>query len=95
MNNENITWTTAPPGKYIVRLDYWAGCDVPKTNYVVTVRVIGQPAKVFNGEFTGEGDQGGYGDGTLITEFEVIGLSPSPSPESRLSGRRSPAPGRR
>jgi hypothetical protein len=80
VNNENITWTTAPPGKYIVRLDYWAGCDVPKTSYVVTVRVIGQPAKVFNGEFTGEGDQGGYGDGELITEFEVIGTSPTPSP---------------
>lgn len=78
VNNENITWTSAPPGEYIVRLDYWDGCDVEKTNYVVTVRVVGQPAKVFNGEFTGEGDQGGAGDGITITEFTVVGLSPTP-----------------
>lgn len=78
VNNENITWTEAPPGEYIVRLDYWDFCDVEQTNYVVTVRVVGQPAKVFNGEFTGEGDHGGIGDGIEITRFTVAAASPTP-----------------
>ena len=80
VNNENITWTTAPAGAYTVRLDYWDSCGVDKTNYVVTVRVVGQPAKVFNGEFTGEGDGGGLGDGLLITEFDVAGTAATPTP---------------
>ncbi|GEM_PF-658902 len=74
-NNENITWSKAPPGKYTVRLDHWDSCGTAKTSYVVTVQVAGKPVQVFHGEFTGEGDQGGLGDGVLITTFTVAGHS--------------------
>jgi hypothetical protein len=70
-NNENITFTDAPPGTYTVRVDYWSNCDAPKTNYVVTVRVGGQPAKTYNGSFTGNGDEGEKGAGKEITTFTV------------------------
>lgn len=81
--NENITWSKAPAGEYVVRLDYWSSCSVAKTNYVVTVRVVGQPAQVFNGEFTGKGDKGGLGDGVEITRFTVSATSTSPTPSGR------------
>jgi len=77
VRNENITWSKAPPGKYVVRLDYFLACDVEKTNYVVTVRVNGQPTKTFSGSFTGEGDEGGEGDGKQITTFDVLAPSPT------------------
>jgi hypothetical protein len=77
VRNENITWSKAPPGKYTVRLDYFLACDIAKTNYVVTVRVNGQPTKTFSGSFTGEGDEGGVGDGKLITTFDVLAPAPT------------------
>jgi len=77
--NENVTWSKAPPGEYIVRLDYYKNCDVAKTNYVVTVRVNGQPSKTFSGTFTGEGDQGDEGAGKPITTFKVVAPAPAPS----------------
>ncbi|WP_203897416.1 YfaP family protein [Virgisporangium aliadipatigenens] len=70
-NNENITFTDAPPGTYTVRVDYWSNCDEAKTNYVVTVRVGGQPAKTYNGTFTGKGDEGEKGAGKEIATFTV------------------------
>jgi len=69
--NENITFSDAPPGTYTVRVDYWSNCDVAKTNYVVTVRVSGQPAKTYNGSFTGKGDEGEKGAGKEIATFTV------------------------
>jgi hypothetical protein len=77
--NENITWSKAPPGEYIVRLDYYKNCDIAKTNYVVTVRVNGQPTKTFSGSFTGEGDQGDVGAGKPITTFKVVATQPQPA----------------
>ncbi len=70
--NENITWpsgSTPPRGTYTVRVDYWSACSVAKTNYVVTVRVTGQAARTYTGSFTGTGDSGGSGSGTLVTTF--------------------------
>lgn len=69
--SENITWAAgkAPRGTYTVRVDYWSACSVAKTNYVVTANVAGQAAKVQNGSFTGPGDNGGSGSGTLIYTF--------------------------
>ena len=75
--NENITWSKAPAGEYIVRLDYYKNCDIEKTNYVVTVRVNGQPTKTFSGTFTGSGDEGDVGAGKPITTFKVIATSPN------------------
>jgi len=71
VRNENITWpTSAPPtGTYTVRVDYWSACTLVQTNYVVTVQVKGQSPQVFTGTFTGPGDQGVAGSGTLITTF--------------------------
>jgi hypothetical protein len=71
--NENITFTDAPPGEYTVRVDYFDACRVDRTNYVVTVQLPGQPAQVFNGHFTGEGDRGQAGAGELITSFSIAG----------------------
>lgn len=69
--NENIVWPRgqAPAGTYVVRLDHWSNCDAVQTDYVVTVWVKGQDAKVFSGTFIGEGDNGGEGSGTEITTF--------------------------
>ena len=70
VNNENITWSTgAPHGTYTVRLDYYDACGVGQSDYVVTVQRQGAQAQVFEGTFTGPGDQGGEGDGVLITTF--------------------------
>ena len=69
VNNENITWATAPSGTYIVRLDYWSSCGVTQSDYVVTIQRQGQQPQTFTGSFTGTGDQGGEGSGTEITQF--------------------------
>lgn len=71
VNNENITWTVAPRGRYIVRLDYYAACDVAATKYTVTLQRKGHAPEIFMGEFTGEGDLGGLGAGIDITTFSV------------------------
>ena len=67
-NNENIRWTTAPAGSYVVRLDYYSSCGVAQTNYVVTVN-NGGTTQTFRGTFTGPGDFGGQGSGRTITTF--------------------------
>lgn len=71
VRNENITWPhNAPPhGQYTVRLDYYDECGESETRYVVTVRVKGHPIQTFTGSFTGAGDAGGAGSGSLITQF--------------------------
>jgi pre-peptidase len=69
VNNENITFPTAPHGTYTVRVDYWDACGVTQTNYVVTVQRAGHSAETFTGNLTGLGDAGGAGSGTLITTF--------------------------
>jgi hypothetical protein len=71
VNNENITWASAPEGTYIVRLDYFKSCDVEATSYIVTVQRMGEPFETFSGELTGDGDEGGAGAGVEITTFTV------------------------
>ena len=71
VNNENITWPTAPDGEYTVRLDYFQSCAVAETNYAVTVQRAGHDAETFTGVFTGEGDLGGSGAGIDITTFTM------------------------
>jgi uncharacterized protein YfaP (DUF2135 family) len=71
VNNENITWATAPDGTYTVRLDYFADCDVAESNYAVTVQRVGHDAETFSGTFTGAGDLGGAGSGIEITTFTM------------------------
>jgi hypothetical protein len=66
---ENIRWSSrAPGGTYTVRVDYWAGCEVARTNYLVTVK-NGSATSTYSGFFTGSGDQGGSGSGVFITTF--------------------------
>ncbi|HKE18388.1 MAG TPA: hypothetical protein VKB80_26100 [Kofleriaceae bacterium] len=71
VNNENITWATAPDGEYTVRVDYYAGCDVDETSYVVTVQRADHDAETFSGTLTGDGDSGRAGSGTDITTFTM------------------------
>jgi hypothetical protein len=66
---ENIRWPSgAPGGTYTVRVDYWDNCGVARTNFLVTVK-NGPSTQTFAGFFTGPGDNGGFGDGRLITTF--------------------------
>jgi hypothetical protein len=81
LTQENIGWAPgqAPSGTYIVRVDYWDACGTPQTDYIVTVSLRpgvpsipglpGSGVSIFEGTFTGPGDQGGLGDGRLITTF--------------------------
>jgi len=69
VNQENVTWSTAPRGEYIVRVDYWSSCGIAETNFIVTVQVKGRDPQIFTGKFTGLGDNGGLGSGTEITRF--------------------------
>ncbi|HEY8474866.1 MAG TPA: hypothetical protein VIL37_19885 [Natronosporangium sp.] len=71
IRNENITFPEAPPGEYLVRVDYFNDCDVAQTNYVVTVQLPDGSSQTFDGTFTGEGDGGGEGSGELITSFTI------------------------
>lgn len=78
---ENIGWAkgTASRGSYTVRLEYWSSCNVPETNYVVTVSLRpgtpvipgtpGAEVQTFTGSFTGDGTGGGAGSGRFITRF--------------------------
>jgi hypothetical protein len=74
VNNENITWSDdASPasGEYIVRVDYWDACDFSgTTNYIVTIRVDGEPTRTISGTLTGDGTHGGAGAGELVTTFD-------------------------
>lgn len=76
VNNENIRWPTgrAPSGTYTVRLDYYSGCGVSLTKYVVTINNGGTPS-IFLGSFTGSGDGGGRGSGRLVTLFSYSASS--------------------
>jgi hypothetical protein len=65
---ENIRWAIAPGGTYTVRVDYYEGCGVARTNYLVTVK-NGPAVQTFSGFFTGPGDVGGQGSGVAITTF--------------------------
>jgi hypothetical protein len=71
VNNENITWPSgaAPRGEYIVRVDYWSACSMPRSKYVVTVWVKGQEARTYYGELTGPGDAGAEGSGVEVARF--------------------------
>jgi hypothetical protein len=71
VNNENVTWPSgaSPSGTYTVLVDYWSSCDAPLTNYVVTINVAGRASQVFQGNFNGDGDNGGAGSGRLIATF--------------------------
>lgn len=55
ISNENVVWPAngAPAGEYIVVLDYWSDCNVPRTDYVVTVQVRGRAPQTFTGTFEG------------------------------------------
>lgn len=70
VNNENVTWPqgSAPRGLYTVRVDYYLGCGVPSSNYVVTIQRGGAP-ETFRGTFTGGGDGGHLGSGTTVAQF--------------------------
>lgn len=81
LTQENIGWApgTAPPGTYTVRVDYWDACGAASTDYVVTVSLRpgvpsipglpGSGVQIFQGTFTGPGDQGGAGSGRTIGTF--------------------------
>ena len=78
---ENIGWqpNTAPSGSYVIRVDYWDACGAAQTDFVVTLSLRpGVPAipgtpgpsvRTWTGSFTGEGTQGGAGDGQTIATF--------------------------
>lgn len=69
--NENVTWPEgeAPRGEYTVRVNYWSDCDESETNWVVTIRVEGEPTRTHTGTFTGEGNGGHSGAGAVVTTF--------------------------
>jgi uncharacterized protein YfaP (DUF2135 family) len=89
VRNENITWPLgrAPRGHYIVRVDYWSSCNVPRTEFSVRVNNSGA-VQLATGSFTGGGDNGGEGSGQTMLTFDrstgptaitMEALSPSPS----------------
>ena len=72
VNNENITWDDnddPASGTYIVRVDYWDSCEQGPTDYIVTIRVEGEPTRTITGTLTGTGTHGGAGDGETVTTF--------------------------
>jgi hypothetical protein len=81
LTQENIGWSvgSAPQGTYIVRVDYWDACGALRTDFIVTVSLRpgtpsvpglpGSGVQIFEGFFTGPGDQGGAGDGRTIATF--------------------------
>lgn len=54
-NVENIFWplNTAPAGQYRVELHYYDDCEVPRSDWVVTVLLKGQAPVVTTGSFVG------------------------------------------
>jgi uncharacterized protein YfaP (DUF2135 family) len=71
VRNENITWPVgrAPQGQYTVRVNYWSNCGVSRTNYTVRIN-NGGAGQIVTGSFTGPGDRGGLGAGTVVATFE-------------------------
>jgi hypothetical protein len=69
---ENIVWPAGvvpPNGEYTVRVNNWSACGEPSTNFVVTVRVEGQPPQIIHGSFTDGGVGGAQGAGKRITSY--------------------------
>lgn len=56
-NAENVAWPAgvAPTGTYRVVIDYYDDCGVARTDWIVTVQVVGTAARTFAGTFTGIG----------------------------------------
>ncbi len=55
VNNENITWgdnDDPVSGTYTVEVHYWSACSEGTTNYIVTVRVEGEPTNTIAGSLT-------------------------------------------
>lgn len=54
-NNENVYFPkdNSPHGDYKVLVHYYDDCGQPKSDWVVTVLVKGQPTRTFRGSFTG------------------------------------------
>jgi hypothetical protein len=78
--NENITWKeTAPPGTYTVRVALYDACGVSPSEYVVTIRVAGEPTRTFTGTLAGEGDGGTAGAGVEVATFEVKAAVAAPT----------------
>lgn len=71
LRNESITWRTEPPprGTYVVRVNLWSSCTQETTNWLVTVRIEGQPPRTVRGQFTGEGSGGDRNSGRFVTTF--------------------------
>ena len=87
IRNENTFWPVgaAPRGTYVVRVNYWAGCDVPRTNWTVLINNGGE-IQVVTGSFTGAGVGGGLGAGEEVARFErTTGPAPSGVSSSRQS----------
>lgn len=60
VNNENITWDDADnpaSGTYTVLVHYWSPCSQGTTNYIVTVRVEGEPTRTFAGTLTTDDEE--------------------------------------
>lgn len=60
VNNENITWgdnDDPASGTYTVMVHYWDPCGEGTTNYIVTVRVDGQPLNTIAGTLTAEDEE--------------------------------------
>lgn len=84
VNNENITYpdsVTLPAGQYIVRVDFWADCNVTDTTrYAVSARLNGNlitpdsGSNPYSGFFLpGTSDGGAAGSGVTVTKFTVSG----------------------
>ncbi len=84
VNNENITYAEdaiVENGEYIVRVDFWANCDVTEnTNYSVTAYYQGvlltptTGTNPYQGSFAPEDqDGGGAGDGVEVMKFSISG----------------------
>jgi len=73
VNNENAYWPAgaAPPGEYIVRVDFYEDCCACGGNYAVTVNTCGK-TEVFQGSFNpNTATAGGEGAGTFVTSFST------------------------
>ena len=80
IRTEHVAWTggTPPPGKYVVRVNYWSDCGGPEPNYVVNITLNGERRSIY-GTFEGPGENaGGRGSGELIDIFEIPGDAPPP-----------------
>lgn len=95
VNNENITYiedAIVENGEYIVRVDFWANCDITEnTNYSVTAYhegVLLTPTtgtNPYQGSFTPtEEDAGGVGSGVEVMKFSISGAKSNIETQSLL-----------